>query len=375
MGLSALLGGGEEVYAPESERAGGAGQVSIEFLRPSPLQPRRRFDEAELEALAASIRERGILQPLLVRPCANGVAGYEIVAGERRWRAAQRAGLHEVSAVVRLSDQDTLELALVENIQRTDLSPLEEAQGFRRLIDEFGHTQESSPPRSGRAAATSPTPAPAHAARRRAGAGRGRQAVGRPRAGPDRARRPSGSRVRWSSRASASARPRSWSGARRRARAKPGRAASGARIRTSGSWRSGLTSRLGLEVGIRARGKGGLLIPLPRPRPARRSDPPDTVKLPVDKSLILYALAVDTRGSARFYCSRRSKERSAPCPEAGCGPARRRMRRGGRDRHVPLPDVRQAATELARPRSTLMSCGAAPGNGAALSPAALLAGP
>ena len=78
-----------------------------------------------------------------MRPCANGVAGYEIVAGERRWRAAQRAGLHEVSAVVRrLSDQDTLELALVENIQRTDLSPLEEAQGFRRLIDEFGHTQE-----------------------------------------------------------------------------------------------------------------------------------------------------------------------------------------------------------------------------------------
>jgi ParB family transcriptional regulator, chromosome partitioning protein len=144
MGLSALLGGGEEVYAPEGERAGGAGQaVPIEFLRPSPLQPRRRFDEAELEALAASIRERGILQPLLVRPCANGAAGYEIVAGERRWRAAQRAGLHEVPAVVRrLSDQETLELALVENMQRADLSPLEEAQGFRRLIDEFGHTQE-----------------------------------------------------------------------------------------------------------------------------------------------------------------------------------------------------------------------------------------
>ncbi len=144
MGLSALLGGGEEVYAPESERAGGAGQaVPIEFLRPSPLQPRRRFDEAELEALAASIRERGILQPLLVRPCANGVAGYEIVAGERRWRAAQRAGLHEVPAIVRrLSDQEALELALVENIQRTDLSALEEAQGFRRLIDEFGHTQD-----------------------------------------------------------------------------------------------------------------------------------------------------------------------------------------------------------------------------------------
>ena len=117
--------------------------VPIEFLRPSPLQPRRRFDEAELEALADSIRERGILQPLLVRPAASGAAGYEIVAGERRWRAAQRAGLHEVPAVVReLSDQETLELALVENLQRADLSPLEEAQAFRRLIDEFGHTQE-----------------------------------------------------------------------------------------------------------------------------------------------------------------------------------------------------------------------------------------
>ncbi|MEK0085447.1 ParB/RepB/Spo0J family partition protein [Benzoatithermus flavus] len=142
MGLSALLGGGPDDLAPEGDRHA-VQTVPIEFLRPSPLQPRRRFDEAELEALADSIREKGVLQPLLVRPCASGAAGYEIVAGERRWRAAQRAGLHEVPIVVRpLSDQETLELALIENIQRTDLSPLEEAQGFRRLIEEFGHTQE-----------------------------------------------------------------------------------------------------------------------------------------------------------------------------------------------------------------------------------------
>lgn len=141
MGLSALLGA-TETYAGESER-GGPQTVPIEFLRASPLQPRRRFEASELEALADSIREKGILQPLLVRPATTGAAGYEIVAGERRWRAAQRAGLHEIPVVVReLSDQETLELALVENIQRADLSPLEEAQGFRRLIDEFGHTQE-----------------------------------------------------------------------------------------------------------------------------------------------------------------------------------------------------------------------------------------
>lgn len=141
MGLSALLGSGSESYGAETVRSGSQA-VPIELLRPSPFQPRRHFDEAELEALADSIRERGILQPLLVRPC-GGTADYEIVAGERRWRAAQRAGLHEVPAVVReLSDRDTLELALIENLQRADLSALDEAQAFRRLVDEFGHTQE-----------------------------------------------------------------------------------------------------------------------------------------------------------------------------------------------------------------------------------------
>ena len=145
MGLSALLGSAPDDFAGEGERTAAAAavlSVPIEFLRASPLQPRRRFDEAELAALADSIREKGVLQPLLVRP-ADGIAGYEIVAGERRWRAGQLAGLHELPVVVRkLSDRETLELALIENIQRTDLSPLEEAQAFRRLVDEFGHTQE-----------------------------------------------------------------------------------------------------------------------------------------------------------------------------------------------------------------------------------------
>ena len=111
-----------------------------------PVHPagRRRFDQEELETLAESIRERGILQPLLVRPGTSGAAGYEIVAGERRWRAAQLAGLHEVPAVVReLSDQETLELALVENLQRSDLSALDEARAYRRLTEEFAHTQEA----------------------------------------------------------------------------------------------------------------------------------------------------------------------------------------------------------------------------------------
>jgi ParB family chromosome partitioning protein len=145
MGLSALLGGPDGLApgAGEPQQRPPVQTVPIEFLRPSPLQPRRRFDEAELEALAESVRAKGILQPLLVRPAPTG-ARYEIVAGERRWRAAQLAGVHELPVVIRaLSDQETLELALIENIQRTDLSPLEEAQGFRRLIEEFGHTQEA----------------------------------------------------------------------------------------------------------------------------------------------------------------------------------------------------------------------------------------
>ena len=147
MGLSALLGGGAEGWpAASSGAAGGTPRtVPIEFLRPSRFQPRRTFDEHDIEALAASIRTRGVMQPLLVRGGADDDSeSFEIVAGERRWRAAQRAGLHELPVIVlQLSDREALEVALIENVQRQDLSPLEEAEGYRRLIDDFGHTQEA----------------------------------------------------------------------------------------------------------------------------------------------------------------------------------------------------------------------------------------
>ena len=146
MGLSALLGEDAGAIFDSDERAArptpkGARVLPIEQLAPSPLQPRRDFAEDELESLAESMRRHGLLQPLLVRPV--GESGFEIVAGERRWRAAQRAGLAEVPVLIReLGERETLEIALVENVQRKDLSPLEEADAYRRLIDEFEHTQE-----------------------------------------------------------------------------------------------------------------------------------------------------------------------------------------------------------------------------------------
>ena len=126
-------------------REGALLSIPIEHLTPHPNQPRQHFDEAEIESLAASIREKGIVQPLVVRPGPDGDDGasYQIVAGERRWRAAQRAGLHELPAVVRhLSEAESIEIALVENLQRRDLNPLEEASAYRRLIREIGHRQE-----------------------------------------------------------------------------------------------------------------------------------------------------------------------------------------------------------------------------------------
>jgi ParB family chromosome partitioning protein len=138
MGLSALLGGASDLTGAEGVRT-----VPIEFLRPCALQPRRYFGEDELAALTESIRAKGVLQPLLVRRVSDGDEQYEIVAGERRWRAAQLAGCHELPVVVyALSDREALELALLENVQRQDLTALEEADGYRRLIDEFGHTHE-----------------------------------------------------------------------------------------------------------------------------------------------------------------------------------------------------------------------------------------
>jgi ParB family chromosome partitioning protein len=138
MGLSALLGNAAGPASGEGLR-----MVPIEFLRPAALQPRRYFGEEELAALTESIRAKGVMQPLLVRRLPDDDGHYEIVAGERRWRAAQLAGCHELPVVVyALSDREALEVALLENVQRQDLTPLEEAEGYRRLIDEFGHTQE-----------------------------------------------------------------------------------------------------------------------------------------------------------------------------------------------------------------------------------------
>lgn len=152
-GLSALLGdaAGEVAVAAGSSNealreARGDREVArlpIAAIRPLPGQPRRHFDEAAIVELAASIAARGLLQPIIVRPAPDG-AGYQLVAGERRWRAAQRAGLHEIPALVRtLDDSATYEIALVENIQRQDLNAIEEAQGYRRLIADYGHSQEA----------------------------------------------------------------------------------------------------------------------------------------------------------------------------------------------------------------------------------------
>lgn len=142
-GLSALL---EEDPGDQAtmDRLRSSRAVAIEQLEPSPFQPRRYFDEEELRSLVDSIKENGILQPILVRRHPDDPGRYQIVAGERRWRAAQLAALHEVPIVLReLDDSQTLELAIIENIQRQDLTAIEEAEGYKRLMDEFGHTQEA----------------------------------------------------------------------------------------------------------------------------------------------------------------------------------------------------------------------------------------
>jgi ParB family chromosome partitioning protein len=112
-------------------------------LRPNPRNPRRAFPNAELDELVASLRERGIIQPIVARPVHGATDVYEIIAGERRWRAAQRAGLHEVPVVIiEANDAEALQLAIIENVQRADLNPLEEAEGYRALIEEFGNSQD-----------------------------------------------------------------------------------------------------------------------------------------------------------------------------------------------------------------------------------------
>lgn len=149
-GLSALLGAESEDYA-SLDRVRLSKMVPIQMVHPGPVQPRHHFDEEQLKALADSIRQNGILQPLVVRRHPSMPNAFEIVAGERRWRAAQLAQLHEVPIIIKeLSDSEALELALVENVQRQDLSPLEEAEGYRRLIDEFQNTQEDLARRVGK---------------------------------------------------------------------------------------------------------------------------------------------------------------------------------------------------------------------------------
>src|SRR5437588_477535 len=130
-GLAALIGDvGEESAAIERTRS--QKRVPIEFLRPNPRNPRRTFPDAELDELAASIRERGIIQPILVRTVRGAADAYEIIAGERRWRAAQRAAMHDVPIILlEVTDREALELAIIENVQRSDLNPLEEAMGYQ----------------------------------------------------------------------------------------------------------------------------------------------------------------------------------------------------------------------------------------------------
>jgi ParB family chromosome partitioning protein len=140
-GLAALIGDvGEESAA--IDRARGQKRVPIEYIRANPKNPRKQFDSEELDNLSASIREKGILQPILVRPVSGKKDTYEIVAGERRWRAAQRAGVHDVPiTLLEINDKEALEIAIVENVQRSDLNPLEEAAGYENLIEQFRYSQ------------------------------------------------------------------------------------------------------------------------------------------------------------------------------------------------------------------------------------------
>ncbi len=141
-GLASLIGDA----SPQASRLPPEGEqkvVAIDMIRSSALNPRKDFREDDLAELAESIRQKGLVQPIVVRPDPTGSGGYEIVAGERRWRAAQRAGLHTVAAIVRdLSDQEMLELAIIENVQRADLNAIEEATGYNELVDRYNYTQE-----------------------------------------------------------------------------------------------------------------------------------------------------------------------------------------------------------------------------------------
>jgi ParB family transcriptional regulator, chromosome partitioning protein len=140
-GLAALIGDvGTESSA---ERPRGQRRAATSSLRPNARNPRRNFSETELDELTASLRERGMIQPIVARPVRGAPDAFEIIAGERRWRAAQRAGLHEVPVVIiEATDEESLQLAIIENVQRADLNPLEEAEGYRALVEDYSHTQD-----------------------------------------------------------------------------------------------------------------------------------------------------------------------------------------------------------------------------------------
>lgn len=144
-GLAALIGEGAAAETAAEQvpgRANGLRELPIELVQSNTLNPRKVFNEEELDDLVRSVAEKGILQPVVVRPVGDGES-YQIVAGERRWRAAQKAGLHHIPALVReLTDKEVLEIALIENVQRADLNPVEEARGYQQLIDQFDYTQQ-----------------------------------------------------------------------------------------------------------------------------------------------------------------------------------------------------------------------------------------
>jgi len=142
-GLASLIGDTANQQPARLPAEGEQRVVAISEISPSVLNPRQSFREEELEELAASIRERGLVQPLIVRPMGGTGPGYEIVAGERRWRASQRAGLHSLPVIVReLGDKEVLELAIIENVQRADLNAIEEARGYRELTERYSYSQE-----------------------------------------------------------------------------------------------------------------------------------------------------------------------------------------------------------------------------------------
>ena len=143
-GLAALMGENTATNMQERDQVHSYKSVPVEYLNAGKYQPRRIIDLDHIKELASSIRDKGIIQPIVVRKHPVKISEYEIIAGERRWRAAQLAELHEVPIIIKeFTDQEALEVGLIENLQRQDLSPLEEAEGYQRLMEEFGHTQEA----------------------------------------------------------------------------------------------------------------------------------------------------------------------------------------------------------------------------------------